>query len=291
MENSKRRMLLFLLFLLAAVGASAQVQLPPNRIADRQVTRTLRRLEQSSNRFRDSLNLALIDAHIDETRPPNDINTFEPAFSSALDQFRDRFTLHQASAADVQNILQKAGIVDGFMTRNRLSLRVQNEWTSVRTDLNVLASTYGLSWQWNQQTPPRMSSSRSLRLSESELNQLIRRIAAAGDGFRSSLTAAFDRNAYNQPQSERNMLVAVGYFRVATDQLRNQFDLRQPLADYVAPVLTRATPIDTYMSNNQLTTQAQADWSTLRGELNTLAGAYNLLTSWQAGSDQRGSRY
>jgi hypothetical protein len=83
------------------------------------------------------------------------------------------------------------------------------------------------------------------------------------------------------------MLVAVGYFREATDQLRNHFDAKQPLADYVAPVLTRATPIDTYMSNNRLTTRVQSDWSTLRGDLNTLAGAYNLPASWRAGSDQR----
>jgi hypothetical protein len=208
-----------------------------------------------------------------------------------MDQFKDRFTHRQAVAADVQDILQKASIVNGFMTRNRLNLQVQNDWTSVRTDLNALAGAYGIGRQWNQPTPPPMSSSRSLRLSESDLNQLIRRITAGGDRFRSSLTAAFDRSSYNQPQSERNMLVAVGYFRDATDRLRNQFDLRQPLADYVAPVLTRATRIDTYMSNNQLTPQAQTDWSTLRGEINTLAGAYNLSTNWQAGLDQQSPRH
>jgi hypothetical protein len=167
-----------------------------------------------------------------------------------------------------------------------LNVQTQHDWTSVRTELNALANAYGVSWQWSQQTPPPMSPSRSLRLSESELNQLIRRIGAGGDSFRSSLNAAFDRNSYNQ-SSARNMLVVVGYFRDATDQLRNQFDAGQPLANYVAPVLTHATPIDTYMSNNQLTTQAQHDWSTLRGDLNRLAGAYNLSASWQTGADQR----
>jgi hypothetical protein len=287
MNKSKRIMSVFMLLALGVFCVNTQAQQQSNRLRDRQVSWVLQRLERSSNKYRSSLNLALVNGRIDETRPQNDINSFEPSFAAALDRFKEGFDRRTATAGDVQEVLQKASIVNGFMARNRLNLQVQNDWASVRTDLNALASAYRVSWQWNQQTAPPMSSSRSLRLSESELNQLIRRIAAGGDSFRSSLTAAFDRNSYNQSQSERDMLVSVGYLRNATDQLRNRFDARQPLAGYVAPVLTRATPIDTYMSNNELTPQAQTDWSTLRAELNTLAGAYNLSTNWQAGSGQR----
>jgi len=290
MNKSKRTMSVLILFALAIIGVSAQAQQQSSRSIDRQVTGILQRLERSSNRFRSNLNLALINGRIDQTRPQNDINSFEPAFSTAMDQFRDKFTHRQAGASDVQTILQKGSLVHGFMTRNRLNSQVQNDWTAVRTDLNSLASAYGIGWQWTQQAPPSMSSTRSLRLSESELNQLIRRTAAGGDRFRSSLNAAFGRNTYGQPQSERDMLVAVGYLRNATDRLRNQFDAKQPLADSVAAVLTRATPIDSYMSNNPATTQAQDDWSTLRGELNTLAGAYNLPTSWQTSADPRNTQ-
>ena len=78
------------------------------------------------------------------------------------------------------------------------------------------------------------------------------------------------------------MNVAVGDLKNATDQLRNQFDARQPVHEYVERVVARATPIDTYLRNNRLTTRAQNDWASLRAELNTLAGAYNLSTNWQA---------
>jgi YMGG-like Gly-zipper len=288
MKKSKRILSLLILFTLGLIGVSAQAQPRPAGITDRQVSSILQRLERTSNRFRGSLNLALVNGRIDETRPQNDINTFEPAFSSAVDQFTDRFTHRQAAAADVQNILQKALPVNSFMSRNRLNAQVQNDWSAVRTDLNALANAYGVSWQWNQQTLPPVISSRSSRLSDSELNQLIRRIETGGDRFRSSLTEAFDRNRYNQTRSEGNMTVAVGDLKNATDQLRNQFDARQPVHEYVERVLARATPIDTYLRDNRLTTRAQNDWTTLRGELNTLAGAYNLSTNWQAGPDQRG---
>ncbi|HEX3086758.1 MAG TPA: hypothetical protein VHP99_19630, partial [Pyrinomonadaceae bacterium] len=195
----KRRIvstLAFLVLLTVAVNAQGQQQ-QTNRIADRRVSGMLQRLEQSSNRFHTSLNLALVNGRVDQTRPQNDINTFEPAFSSAVDQFTDRFTHHQAAPDDVQNILQKALPVNGFMSRNRLNPQVQNDWTAVRTDLTALANAYGVSWQWNQQTLPPVMSSRSSRLSDTDLNQLIRRIAAGGDSFRSSLNAAFD---LHQPQ-------------------------------------------------------------------------------------------
>jgi len=278
---------MLILFALGLVGMSAQAQRRPNGTTDRQVSVILQRLEQSSSRFHNSLNLVLVNGRVDETRPQNDINSFEPAFSTAIDQFRDKFSRRQDVGADVQNILQKAALVNGFMTRNRLNATAQNDWATVRNNLNTLANAYGVSWQWNRPTLPPVSSSQLSRLSDSDLNQLIQRIETGRNTFASSLTAAFDRNRYSQTGSERNMLVAVGDLKNATDQLRNQFDARQPLVDYVARVLARATPIDTYMSHNRLTTQAQTDWGTLRADLNTLAGALNVAATWQNGADWR----
>ena len=106
MTKSKRIMSVLILFALAIIGVSAQAQPRPNRVTNRQVSSILQRLERSSNRFRGSLNLALMNGRIDETRPQNDINSFEPALRSAIDEFRDRFNRRQGSVADVENILQ-----------------------------------------------------------------------------------------------------------------------------------------------------------------------------------------
>lgn len=190
-----------------------------------------------------------------------------------------------ATVADVENVLQSASPINGFMTRNRLNAQTQNNWAAVRTDLNSLATAYGLSWHWNQQAPI-VNSYPASRLSERELNDLLRRIETGGDAFRLSLTDAFDRSRYDRTRNEGNMNDAVGAFKNATDQLRNQSDTRQSVAGYVERVLTRAAPIDTYMRNNRLTTRAQNDWASLRGDLNTLATAYNLPTSWQGSAPQ-----
>ena len=290
MKNKKTHFSLLLLVMISSIGVSAQPQRQPSRIATRQISAILQRLDRNTDQFRDSLNRALVSERLDETRPQNDINSFEPAFDSAFAQFRDRFAHGRAVAGDLQNLMHAASLVNGFMTRNRMIGPAQSDWTQVRADLNALANAYGVNWQWTLQTLPPVNSSRALRLPDSELNQLIRRIETGGDTFRSSLTDAFSRTPYDQTTAEGNMNDAVSGFKNATVQLRYQFDTRQPVTDYVTRVLAQATPIDNYMRNHRLTTTAQNDWSTLRGDLNMLARAFNILANWQNGPRSEGGQ-
>lgn len=284
MKDSKRIISVLILFALAVIGVRAQTQRQSSRAATRQIGVILQRLDRSTNTFRDSLNNGLVSERIDETRPQNDINSFEPAFESAIDQFRERFNKRRATAADVQNILQKASPVNWFMSRNRLNPQVQNNWAQVRADLNALASAYGVTWQWNRQPLPPVSSNRSTRLSDGELNQLIRRIETGGNRFQGSLADALAINRYDRTNRDANINESVRDFRSATAQLRNRFDARQSVNDDVQHLIEHAAPIDRFMHTSQLTPGAQNDWSTLRGDLNTLAGAYNIAANWQNGT-------
>ncbi|HEX3253025.1 MAG TPA: hypothetical protein VHS05_26525 [Pyrinomonadaceae bacterium] len=150
----------------------------------------------------------------------------------------------------------------------------------MRTDLNTLASAYGVSWQWNQLTPMKVDSNRLFRLSESELTQLIQQIENGGDAFRVSLTDAFFQRPYDRTRGEGNMNDALRGFKKATDQVRIRFDARQLVSDDVKRLLDQAQPIDNFMRDNPLTDRAKGDWSTLRTNLNLLANAYNISPSW-----------
>ncbi|MCA1576658.1 MAG: hypothetical protein LC794_04755 [Acidobacteria bacterium] len=262
------------------IGLSIQAQAQPTRNNTRQVGNILQRLERSSSRFRNSLNVALVQGSVDQTRPQNDVSTFESGFELAIKQFRDQLTRRLAVAADVENILQKASPINSFITQNILNPRVKNDWSLVRTDLKTLASAYGVNWQWNQITPMKVEANGSFRLSESELNQLIQRVENGGDTFRVSLTDAFFRRPYDRTRSEGNMNDALRGFKKATDQLRIRFDARQLVTDDVRRLLDQATPLDNFMRDNPLTNRAKSDWSTLRGDLSVLASAYDVTPSW-----------
>src|SRR4026208_219279 len=258
------------------IGLSVQAQQQTNRNNTRQVGNMLQRLERSSSRFRNSLNVGLVQVNVDQTRPQNDISTFESGFQLAIKQFRDQFTRRLAVAADVENILQKASPINSFIAQNTLNPRVKNDWTLVRTDLNTLASAYGVSWEWNHLTPMKIDANGSFRLSESELDQLIQRVENGGDTFRVSLTDAFYQRPYDRSRSEGNMNDALRGFKKATDQVRIRFDARQLVPDGVQRLLDEATPLDIFMRDNPLTDQVKSDWSTLRADLSVLAGAYDV---------------
>jgi hypothetical protein len=262
------------------IGVSAQAQPPPNRNNTREVGNLLQQLERSSGKFRNSLDLALIQRSVDQTRPQNDVSTFESGFELAIKQFRDQFTRRLAVATDVESILQKASPINSFITQNNLNPRVKNDWTAVRTDLNTLASAYRVSWQWNQLTPMKIDANGSFRLSESELNQLIQRIENGGDTFRVSLTDAFSQRAYDRTRSEGDMNDALRGFKKATDQVRIHFDARKLISDDVKHLLDHAEPLDNFMRNNPITDRLKSDWSVLRGDLSALANAYDVAPSW-----------
>src|ERR1041385_2332466 len=246
------------------IGVSIQARQQTLRNNTRQVGNMLQRLERSSSRFRNNLNVALVQGSVDETRPQNDVSKFESGFELAIKQFRDQFTRRLAVAADVESILQGASPINSFVTKNTLNLRVKNDWASVRTDLNTLASAYGVTWQWNQLTPMKVDANGSFRLSESELNQLIQRVENGGDTFRVSLTNAFFQRPYDQTRSDGIMNDALRGFKKATDQLRIRFDGRQLVTDDIRRLLDQATALDNFIRDTPLTDRAKSDWSILR---------------------------
>jgi hypothetical protein len=280
MKNSKRIVSMFLLITLTSIGPTTKAQGQSDGLNTRQISNILERLGQSSDRFRNSLTAA-VEASRADGRPENDINSFERDFENGTKQLNDRFDRGRAGGAEVRNVLQKASPINDFISRRQFDAQAQDDWASVRSTLEALARAYGVDWQWNPQTVPPVTTSRSYRLSDRELAQLIQRIDTGCETFRASLRDAFVRGLYDQTRGESNMNDEVRGFKNATDQLRNRFNARQPVSDDVEHLLKQARPVDAFMRNNKLTDRAQNEWSSLRGDLEALASAYNLAPNWK----------
>jgi hypothetical protein len=138
-----------LVLLLAGVSLSAQAQRPYRN--DRAVRQILNRIDNGTNRFRNSLDAALDRSRIDGTRREENINSFVQDFDNAVEQLRNRFNSRSETAADVQNVLEIATRIDFFMRRNRLNTNAQTDWTNLRADVNQLATAYNINWNWNTQ--------------------------------------------------------------------------------------------------------------------------------------------
>ncbi|HEY0377396.1 MAG TPA: YMGG-like glycine zipper-containing protein [Pyrinomonadaceae bacterium] len=139
-----------LLLALASVGLEAQAQRRGTRSRDRQTRELVRRIEMRTDTFRGSLGNAPDQSTVDNTRREENVNQLVSDFESAVDQLNTRVQSRQAGAADVQLVLDRASSVDRFMRRNRVAGQAEVEWTSLRQDLNQLASLYTLTWRGNR---------------------------------------------------------------------------------------------------------------------------------------------
>ncbi|HYH84160.1 MAG TPA: YMGG-like glycine zipper-containing protein, partial [Pyrinomonadaceae bacterium] len=123
-------------------------------VNDREVDALIRRIENGTDRFRTDLGNALNRSTYNGTRAEDNINQFVRDFETATDQLRSRFNSRNSATADVENVLRQATYIDDFMNRQTLSMRAENDWRQLRTDLNQLASIYSVAWNWDVRTMP-----------------------------------------------------------------------------------------------------------------------------------------
>ncbi|MFY9608203.1 MAG: hypothetical protein WAU45_06245 [Blastocatellia bacterium] len=136
-----------------STGLSAVAQQRAYRVTYQQVDQLLGRIESRSAQFRQSLDAALDRTRIDGTRQEDNINEFVRAFEAATVSLRDRFRGRRDVAADVSEVLNRAAQIDGFMRRNNLGAAAETDWRALRSDLDVLAGYYNVTWRWDGPTP------------------------------------------------------------------------------------------------------------------------------------------
>ena len=284
-----------LLVAMVALCATAAQAQRPYRISDRQVEAALRRVETDADRFRSSFANALDRSRFNGTSTEDQLNGYVQNFETATDELRTRFNGRTSVAADVENVLRQAAFLNDFMMRNRLSSQASNDWTTLRADLDALARTYNVTWDWTQTGSTvgggygnnggyGNQTGSAYRIGDRQLDALIRRIENGTDRFRASMGNALNSSTYNGTRAEDNINQFVRDFENATDQLRSRFTSRNSAASDVESVLRQATYIDDFMTRNRLSVRAESDWTTLKGDLNQLASAYTVAWNWDVNS-------
>lgn len=272
-----------IVWLLAFVpGAGAQVTGQPYRVSDREVARLLDRIKSKTNTFRDSLKKSLNDSRLNRTQREENINDFVKAFEEETKRLDDHFDNHKSTVADVDSVLQRASRINTFMVLHPLDARAQNDWGTLRTDLELLANAYNIQWQWSGEfrTPPLVEL--PFRIDDKQVEALIHRIETQSDVFRKSLDSALDQSRLDGTRREDDVNSFVKEFYKETKQLHDHFDSHKATASDVSTVLNRAAQIDQFMRRNRLKRdrEAQREWLELRAQLDELARLYNVSWRW-----------
>jgi len=267
---------------LTALVTSSLAQLQPYRVSDREVTKLLDQIKKESDRFRKGLKDALNKSRFNSTEREADINAYVKDFEEQTKRLKDNFDAHRSTTGDVDAVLIRGARIDAFMSRYPLTPRAQGDWSALRGNLEVLASTYNVSWRWGGELGP-VVSSLPYRITDKEVEAIIHRIENQSDTFRKSLDAALDKSRLDGTRREDDINSFVKEFYKETKQLHENFDNHKSTANDVRTVLDRAAQIDQFIARNRLRNDrdAQRDWAKLRTHLDELARVYSVSWRWR----------
>jgi hypothetical protein len=261
-------------FALTGVSVIVSAQQRPNRVTDQQVEDLMSRMTGAIAAFRASFDQAIDRSPVNGSQAEEDINQSVNDFKQATDRLRDRVQNRRAGATDVEDVLRRASVIDGFMTRTPLDKTAERDWQSLRRDLDELARAYGLPSNWIG------SEHVSSRLNDQQVKQLLARTKKNADQFRHSLARAVNRSRIDGSREGEDISQSVTDLAETTNHLSDHFDRRQVVTNDIEDVLRHGVTIDSFMQRHQLAVQAENDWLTMRRDLDELARAYNVAWSW-----------
>lgn len=121
--------------------------------SESQMRSLLSRIENKTDTYKDRMGNALDRSNYDGRPEEREIKDYIAEFENATNRLRDRFNNRQSTGADASEVLNRGLFIDRFMSRNSFTRPAENQWRTLKTDLDTLASIYRVSWNWNMPLP------------------------------------------------------------------------------------------------------------------------------------------
>jgi hypothetical protein len=139
---------------LLCVGFTAMAQQRSYRGTYQSVLQLIHRIEDRTDLFRNSLDAALDQSTLEGSNAEDNVNLFVRDFDTAVSRLRERFGRRQSTSVDAQEVLNRAAVIDSFLTRRSIDARTRRAWSNLRLQLNQLARAYNVSWPARSRVSP-----------------------------------------------------------------------------------------------------------------------------------------
>lgn len=279
-----KQILNVLLFAFAFFGVVSICVQAQTGTTSRQVRTLLTRIETKTDAFRTTMTNAVDQGAVANSNREDRIANLLDQFETAIDELRRQSYTQNNLTTEVNNVLSRASAIDRFVMRSQPSVRAQNQWTSLKTDLTSLANYYNVTWNPDRSPFPGNSPTRGntvpYNVSDFQLGTLLTQIETKTGVLKRQLTNATDRGRYDATKNTDNINAFVTELENSTARLKQRIEARQSTADDVNDLLTRASYVDRFMTRNQLSARAEGQWTSLKSDLNTLAGYYRVSWNW-----------
>lgn len=117
-------------------------------LTDFQMRQLIQRLDSRSATFSRSFRLDL--NRNNDRYSADEIRRHLSEYETALVQVRNRVNSRQSTSADVRELLEHASYLNSYVNDRQLSYQTENNWSTLRQDIDRLASAYNIAWNWSQ---------------------------------------------------------------------------------------------------------------------------------------------
>lgn len=124
------------------------------RANDRDVQNLLAQLEQRTDIYKREMNNALDRGALNNTRSEETIFAYITEFEKATNNLKQNFNARRSTAADVQEVLNRANFIDGVMRDYRFGVNAESQWRLINTDLAKLSNFYSVTSNFDRPYQP-----------------------------------------------------------------------------------------------------------------------------------------
>ncbi|HEV2835435.1 MAG TPA: YMGG-like glycine zipper-containing protein [Pyrinomonadaceae bacterium] len=168
---------------------------------DYQMRQLVQRLDSRSATF--SRNFRMDLNRSNDRYSADDIRRHLSEFETALVQLRNRVNSRQSTSSDASEVLEHAAFLNTYVQDRQLSSQTENNWSTLRQDLDTLASAYNIAWNWSNTTTLGSDSSGT----RADLTGTFRLNPSRGDDARRAVDAATRNLSLAERQRVYDMLL------------------------------------------------------------------------------------
>ncbi|HEV7700593.1 MAG TPA: hypothetical protein VGO43_10235 [Pyrinomonadaceae bacterium] len=284
------RLLTIVMVLAGAFTASAQPRVYTARDTD--VRALFTRIETRTNSFKAAAERSLDRSVWNGTNREDSMNQVIANFETSTDRLTTNFNSRRSTAADVQDVLNKAVLVDRLVRNNRLSTAATSDWSLIRTDLDTLAGYYSIRSDWNSGygtgtgvivTPAgRGWGNNPYTANDRDMRTLVNRLRFRSTSFKQG----FDRwnsrrtGVFSGVNNSNEIATSVAELDAALNAYGGAYT--GTTGRDLDSILRPASAIDAYMKANRANADLTSRWGLIRTDINTLTGYYGMNNwDWQ----------
>ncbi len=137
-----------------SVGGSTGSGYGDPNVSDTQIRQLVQRIDTRTANFSRSFRQDLDRGTINDRYGLDEALRQLSEFESATAQLRARINSRQTTSSDVRSVLERAAIINSYVTNHQLGYQTKNNWDLLRQDLDSLASAHNVAWNWSTQPVP-----------------------------------------------------------------------------------------------------------------------------------------